>query len=322
MMYYTPKGFFPIQDIGLINGISEAAQDISPAGDDAPAAASSTTSSCAIRTSTALARRSARPSARRPPTPAASSSCSSRARSASCDASQVIDRLRPQLAKVTGATPVPAAGAGHHGRRPHRARGSFQYTLQDPNIAELTEWSQKMLDKMKTLPEIVDVEPISCPMRRSSRSPSIATRPSRFGISAADDRRHAQRCLWAAPDHAVFHPAQHLLDHSGDHAGAAATSLDSLDRIYVKSPLTGAAVPLSALVDVDSNKVGPLPIIHQGAVPGRDADVQPARRGGARRGGRRHHGGGARDRHADLGHRHLPGQRPGVPDRRCRASRR
>jgi multidrug efflux pump subunit AcrB len=30
MMYYTPKGFFPIQDIGLINGISEGSQDISP----------------------------------------------------------------------------------------------------------------------------------------------------------------------------------------------------------------------------------------------------------------------------------------------------
>jgi multidrug efflux pump subunit AcrB len=30
MLFYTPKGFFPIQDIGLINGISEGAQDISP----------------------------------------------------------------------------------------------------------------------------------------------------------------------------------------------------------------------------------------------------------------------------------------------------
>ncbi len=30
MMIYIPKGFFPIQDIGLINGISEGAQDTSP----------------------------------------------------------------------------------------------------------------------------------------------------------------------------------------------------------------------------------------------------------------------------------------------------
>jgi multidrug efflux pump subunit AcrB len=44
-------------------------------------------------------------------------------------------------------------------------------------------------------------------------------------------------------------------------------SLDSLDRIYLKSPLTGASVPLSALVDFDSSKVGPLAVSHQGQFP-------------------------------------------------------
>ena len=43
--------------------------------------------------------------------------------------------------------------------------------------------------------------------------------------------------------------------------------LSTLDRLYVKSPLTGAAVPLSALVSVDSNGVGPLLISHQGQFP-------------------------------------------------------
>jgi HAE1 family hydrophobic/amphiphilic exporter-1 len=43
--------------------------------------------------------------------------------------------------------------------------------------------------------------------------------------------------------------------------------LASLDRLYVKSPLTGAAVPLSTLVEVDSSKVGPLSIAHQGQFP-------------------------------------------------------
>ncbi|CAM5548483.1 Acriflavine resistance protein B OS=Rhodanobacter lindaniclasticus OX=75310 GN=B1991_11375 PE=4 SV=1 [Rhodanobacter lindaniclasticus] len=41
----------------------------------------------------------------------------------------------------------------------------------------------------------------------------------------------------------------------------------SLDRIYVKSPLTGAAVPLSALVRVDTTKVGSLSVTHQGQFP-------------------------------------------------------
>src|SRR5258708_16765832 len=43
--------------------------------------------------------------------------------------------------------------------------------------------------------------------------------------------------------------------------------LTSLDRLYVKSPLTGAAVPLSTLVQVDSNQIGPLSIAHQGQFP-------------------------------------------------------
>jgi HAE1 family hydrophobic/amphiphilic exporter-1 len=43
--------------------------------------------------------------------------------------------------------------------------------------------------------------------------------------------------------------------------------LTSLDRLYAKSPLTGAAVPLSTLVDVDSKRVGPLSIAHQGQFP-------------------------------------------------------
>jgi HAE1 family hydrophobic/amphiphilic exporter-1 len=41
----------------------------------------------------------------------------------------------------------------------------------------------------------------------------------------------------------------------------------SLDRIFVKSPLTGAAVPLSSLVDVDTTTAGPLSIAHQGQFP-------------------------------------------------------
>jgi HAE1 family hydrophobic/amphiphilic exporter-1 len=72
------------------------------------------------------------------------------------DASQVIDRLRPQLAKIVGVTTYlqPAQDITVGGRV---ARAAFQYTLQDPNIQELTEWSTKLLTKMKTLPEITDV---------------------------------------------------------------------------------------------------------------------------------------------------------------------
>ncbi len=43
--------------------------------------------------------------------------------------------------------------------------------------------------------------------------------------------------------------------------------MTSLDRLYVKSPLTGGVVPLSTLVDIDTGKVGPLSVTHQAQFP-------------------------------------------------------
>ena len=64
--------------------------------------------------------------------------------------------MRPQIAKVKGANLFlqPTQDITVGGRS---ARASFQYTLQDANIPELVEWSQKLLQKLRTLPELVDV---------------------------------------------------------------------------------------------------------------------------------------------------------------------
>ncbi len=214
MLVYMPKGFFPIQDIGLINGISEAAQDISPEemmrlqrelGDvllrdptigGFGSLVGSTTGAKTANTGAffiVLKPREER----------------------ELDASQIIDRLRPQLAKVVGANLYlqPAQDITVGGRI---ARAAFQYTLQDANIAELIEWSDKLLDKMRTLPELVDVGSdllSSAPQLKVTinRDAGLAIRNFR-----SDDRRYPQRRLWAAPDHAVFHPAQHLLGDPGN----------------------------------------------------------------------------------------------------------
>jgi multidrug efflux pump subunit AcrB len=41
----------------------------------------------------------------------------------------------------------------------------------------------------------------------------------------------------------------------------------SLDRLYVKSPLTDGVVPLSALVEMDASRAGPLSVTHQSQFP-------------------------------------------------------
>jgi hydrophobe/amphiphile efflux-1 (HAE1) family protein len=71
-------------------------------------------------------------------------------------ADEVIGELRPRLAQVPGINlflqSVQDVRVG--GRI---ARTQYQYTLQDANLEELNAWAPRMLDKLRTLPELRDV---------------------------------------------------------------------------------------------------------------------------------------------------------------------
>ena len=179
--------------------------------------------------------------------------------------SQVIDRLRPQLAKIQGAnmTLQPTQDITVGGRI---ARASFQYTLQDSNLDELTEWSGKMLDKMRTLPEITDVGSDLLANAPQLKITINRDQASRFGISPQliDDTLNdafGQRQItqYFTQLKTYFVVLEILPELQKD--------LATLNRLYVKSPLTGGAVPLSSLVDVDTSKVGMLSVAHQGQFP-------------------------------------------------------
>jgi HAE1 family hydrophobic/amphiphilic exporter-1 len=265
MVVQIPKGFFPIQDIGVIQGFAEAAQDAAPEQmarlmqeqdevvlrDPDVAAVGAITGSTGGFANTANTGRSfitLKPREQRTST-----------------ALQVIDRLRPQLAKIPGANlflqPTQDITVGG---RP--ARGSFQYTLQDSNIAELNEWSIKMLEKLKTLPQLTDA---STDLLANAPQLTITVnrdQAARFGISpqTIDDTlndAYGQRQI------TQFFTQLNTYGVIEEILPELQKSIDSLDRVYVKSPLTGAPVPLSSLVIVDSQKVGPLSISHQGQFP-------------------------------------------------------
>ena len=264
MAIMIPKGFFPIQDTGLVQGFGEAAQPTSPhemmrlmqnLGDvllkdpDIESFGSQTGSTGSAQSAnTGRFFITLKPRDDR-----------------ALSASQIIDRLRPQLAKVQGAALfLQAAQDINVGAR--IARGSFQYTLQDSNIDELNEWSQKLLEKLKTLPQLSDVT--SDLLANAPRLQITINRDqaSRFGISAQaiDDTLNdafGQRQItqYFTQLKTYFIVLEILPELQKD--------LSTLDRLYVKSPLTGGAVPLSALVNVDSNGVGPLLISHQSQFP-------------------------------------------------------
>jgi multidrug efflux pump len=71
-------------------------------------------------------------------------------------ADQVIARLRPKLSHIPGATlflqPVQDLRIG--GRS---SNAQWQYTLQGDDLKELLSWAPKLMDKLKTLPGLADV---------------------------------------------------------------------------------------------------------------------------------------------------------------------
>jgi hydrophobe/amphiphile efflux-1 (HAE1) family protein len=265
MLVTIPKGFFPIQDIGVLLGFSEAAQSASPQQmmrlvqeqneivlqDPDVAAVSMIMGSSGGLANTANTARgyiTLRPRDQRTAT-----------------APQIVDRLRRQLAKIGGANLILQSVQDITvGGRP--ARGSFQYTLQDSNIAELSEWSTKMLEKLRTLPQLADA---ATDLVASAPQLTITVnrdQAARFGISPQliDDtlndaygQRQITQYFTQLNTYGVIEEILPELQQSPA----------SLERIYLKSPLTGGAVPLSSLVTVDSNKVGPLQISHQGQLP-------------------------------------------------------
>jgi HAE1 family hydrophobic/amphiphilic exporter-1 len=289
MTFTIPKGFFPIQDTGLISGFAEAAQDTAPEqmmriirefGDvilrdpDVAGFGSFTGSTGGAQTAnTGRFFIVLKPRDNRELT-----------------SSQIIDRLRPQLAKVQGATLFlqPTQDITVGGRI---SRASFQYTLQDSNVAELNEWSDKLLERMRTLPQIADVSSDLLANAPQLKVTINRDQASRFGISPQmiDDtlndafgQRQITQYFTQLKTYWII--LEILPEQQRD--------LASLDRLYVKSPLTGAAVPLSTLVEVDwqgGAALGRPP----GPVPRGHLELQSARRRCARRGGRCHYRRGA-----------------------------
>src|ERR1700758_852240 len=109
---------------------------------------------------------------------------------------------------------------------------------------------------MKTVPQIADVTSDLAASAPKLQITINRDQASRFGISpqTIDDTLNdafGQRQItqYFTQLKTYFVVLEILPDLQKD--------LATPDRLYVKSPLTGGAVPLSALVEVNSNGVGP-----------------------------------------------------------------
>ena len=257
-----PKGFFPQQDVGLITGITEGGQDISfkemsrlqaqiggiVQKDPAVASIAMAVGGGGNALNNGRMFITLKPRNER-----------------DVSAQQIIARLRPQFDKLEGARVfLQAAQDVRLGGRATRTQ--FEYTLQDANLDELNTWAPKILEKLKTLPELRDVATDQQTQGTTLTLTIDRDTASRYGIQpqliddtlndAFGQRQVAQYFTQVNSYHVIL---EILPELQGD--------TKSLDNIYIKSPTTGDQVPLSAFVKWTTVPVRPLSISHQGQFP-------------------------------------------------------
>jgi len=257
-----PKGFFPQQDVGLITATSEAAQDISFAamenkqetlGKIVQADPDVASVAMAIGGSGRAGNNgnlfiTLKPRDQR-----------------KASAQQIIARLRPKLEKVEGARLyMQAAQDVRLGGRPTRTQ--FEFTLQDANLDELGEWAPKILAKMRTLPELRDVATDQQSQGTTLQLKINRDTAARYGIQPQliDDTLYDAFGQRQVTQYFTQLNSYHVILEI---LPALQGSLDTLNKLYVKSPLTGEQVPLATFATWTSVPVRSLSISHQGQFP-------------------------------------------------------
>ncbi|EJN30051.1 cation/multidrug efflux pump [Pseudomonas sp. GM78] len=261
---FIPKGFFPIQDTGFVLGTTEAAADISY-GDmvkkhlamaeivAADPAVETFSHSVGVSGSNqtiangrfwiALKKRGDR----------------------DVSASEFIDRIRPQLMKVPGIVLYLRAGQDINlSSGPSRAQ--YQYVLKSNDGAVLSTWTQRLTEKLRGNPAFRDISndlQLGGSITHISIDRSAA---ARFGLTASD----VDEALYDAFGQRQINEFQTqinqynvILELDTRQRGKA----ESLNYFYLRSPLSGEMVPLSALAKFDAPTVGPLSIAHDGMFP-------------------------------------------------------
>jgi multidrug efflux pump len=255
----VPKGFFPQQDTGRVNGNVQAAEDVSfqTMKDKLIQYVSIIKSDPAVNVVTGYTGGGRS-------TNTASLNISLKDLSVrKVSAFAVVNRLRPKLAEVPGATCflVPVQDVQIGGRM---GNAEFQYTLQGDNLQDLLTYAPLVEQKLRTLPEMRDVN--SDLQNRGLEAGLVVDRDtaSRLGITVAtvDNALYdsfGQRQVSTMYEGLNQYHVVMEIDPKFQQ------SPDALENIYVKST-SGEAVPLSAFTHYAPTTTA-LTVNHQGQFP-------------------------------------------------------
>jgi len=258
----APKGFFPLQDTGVILGISEAPEVVSfPTMADRQQALAriilkdpdvASLSSFIGVDGTNMTPNSGRLQINLKPREERRS-----------DASEIIRRLQPALAAVDGITlymqPVQDLTV-----EDRVSRTQFQYSLEDADARELAEWAPRLIERLRTLPELRDVASdqlvgglqVSVVIDRDTAS-RLGIQPQAIDDTLYDafgQRQVSTIFTQLNQYHVILEVAPRFQDNP-----------EALKAIYVKSA-NGTQVPLSAFTHY-VNGSAPLSVNHQGQFP-------------------------------------------------------
>ncbi|HEV2962754.1 MAG TPA: multidrug efflux RND transporter permease subunit [Candidatus Angelobacter sp.] len=256
LYFIVPKGFFPQQDTGRLGGGIQAEQDISfpalhekinqfvsivrkdPAVDTAVAFAGSGNGGRMFLTLKPLKERKV-------------------------SADQVINRLRGKLAVIPGATLfLQAAQDLQIGGR--MSNSQFQYTLQADNLEDLRSWAPRILEKLRSFPELRDANSDQQDHGLEEQIEVDRTTAARLGVTPQQvdavlgdsfgQRQVSVMYRQLNQYHVVMEVDPHFQNGT-----------DALNTTYVHSS-NGAEVPLTAFAHFAPSNT-PLQVNHQGQFP-------------------------------------------------------
>ena len=257
----APKGFIPLQDTGVIQGISQARQNISFTAmadeqqeladvilkDPAVESISSFIGADGINATLNSGRIliNLKPLAER-----------------KISASDVIRRLQPALANIQDITlfmqPVQDLTV-----EDRASATQYQFTLEDANSDELKTMTAKFVDQLKVLPELRDVATDQQNNGSQIYLSIDRVTASRMGITAAQIDNTLYDAFGQRQISTLFTQLNqyHVILEA---LPEFRTAPDTLNNIYINSP--GGPVPLSTFAHFESG-TAPLSINHQGQFP-------------------------------------------------------
>ena len=175
-------------------------------------------------------------------------------------ADQVVRELRPKLANVMGAKiflqNVPAIRIGGQ-----LTQSPYQYVMRSANIEELYQWAPVIEQKLKTLPELVDISSDLQITRPEVTVEIEREKASALGVSAQSIEM-ALNNAYGARQVSTIYTATNQFWVILELAPRYQTDPSALPLLYVRSS-TGALVPLNAVATL-THGVGPLQVAHLG----------------------------------------------------------